>query len=119
MPPSEPTSAAESSNSVGDEWVMVEKADCPTAESIDNLSHQTTTNKRLLEPSELINDITRDPVVVDSGDAPPLQKKLRTEEAVTTSDQDTIEAIKKQQGQVLEEAVKTSTAVDNGSSLVA
>jgi hypothetical protein len=111
VPQNQQISAAVTSNDVDEDWIMVEKEDCPTTESIDNLPQVPL--KRLLDTSEQGNDTS---TTAAAGDAPPLQKKLRTEEA--TSDQDTIEAIKKQQQEQMAETVTTPT-VDNGSSLVA
>lgn len=110
MPPNQETSAAAvTSNNVGEDWVMVEKEDCPATESTDNIPPAST--KRLHETSEEEND-----TMAASGDAFPLQKKLRTEES--TCDQDTIEAIKKQQQEPRAETATSPTKVDNGSSLV-
>ena len=110
MPPNQETSAAAvTSNSVGEDWVMVEKEDCPATESTDTIPFTST--KRLHQISEQENDI-----MAASGDVPPLHKKLRTEES--TCDQDTIEAIKKQQQEPRAEAATSPPKVDNGSSLV-
>ena len=106
----EKTAAAVTSNSVGDDWVMVQKEDCPiTTESTDTISPAST--KRLHETTEQKNDI-----MATSEDACPLQKKLRTEES--TCDQNTIDAIKKQQQEPRADTGTSPTKVDNGSSLV-
>ena len=97
------------SNSVGDDWVMVQKEDCPVTESIDTISPAST--KRLHESTEQENDI-----MAPSEDACPLQKKLRTDEPAC--DQDTIEAIKKQQQEPRADTGASPAKVDNGSSLV-
>ena len=105
----EETAAAVTSNSVGDDWVMVQKEDCPVTESTDNISPAST--KRLHETTEKENDI-----MATSEDACPLQKKLRTEEP--TCDQSTIDSIKKQQQEPRADTGASPAKVDNGSSLV-
>jgi hypothetical protein len=105
----EKTAAAVTSNSVGDDWVMVQKEDCPVTESTDTISPAST--KRLHESTEQENDI-----MAPSEDACPLQKKLRTDEPAC--DQDTIDAIKKQQQEPRADTGASPAKVDNGSSLV-
>ena len=87
---------------------MVQKEDCPAPESTDNISPSST--KRLHEASEQGND-----TMAASEDAIPLQKKLRTEES--TCDQNTIEAIKKQQQEPRADTGTSPAKVDNGSTL--
>ena len=111
MPQNQQISAAVTSNYVDEDWVFVEKEDCPTTTTpVDHLPQAPL--KRLLDTSEKSNDTTITPA---AGDAPPLQKKARTEDS--TSDQDTIEAIKKQQHEQMAETASTPT-MDNGSSRV-
>ena len=101
------SAAAVTSNSVEEDWVMVQKEDCPGADSANNI----LSTKRLHE-TEQEND-----KVVDSEEAAPLQKKLRTE--ASNCDQSTIEAIKKQQQEQSSDTGSSPTKVDNGSSVVA
>ena len=111
MPQNQQISAAVTSDNVGEDWVFVEKEDCPTTTTpVDHLPQAPL--KRLFDTSEKSNDTMITPV---AGDDPPLQKKARTEES--TSDQDTIEAIKKQQHEQMAETASTPT-MDNGSSRV-
>jgi hypothetical protein len=67
--------------------------------------------KRLHETTEKENDI-----MVSSEDACPLQKKQRVEESAC--DQNTIDAIKKQQQEPRADTATSPTKVDNGSSVV-
>jgi len=103
------SAAAVTSNNVSEDWVMVEKEDCPTIESTENIPPAST--KRLHENSEQGKDM-----LPGSQDASPLEKKLRTDEPIC--DQDTIEAIKKQQQEQMADSGTSPTKVDNGSSLV-
>merc|ERR1712154_674119 len=65
--------AAVTSNDVGEDWVMVEKEECPAIESIDKIPPAPI--KRLHENTDQGNN------VITSDDAIPLQKKLRTDES--------------------------------------
>lgn len=110
VPPNLETSAAAvTSNNVEEDWVVVEKEDCPETQLTDDIPFAST--KRFHPISGQGNDI-----IEASDDASPLQKKLRMDEP--TCDQDTIDAIKKQQQEQMAETVTSPTKVDNGSSLV-
>jgi len=100
--------AAVTSNSVGEDWVMVEKEECPTIESLDKIPPAPI--KRLHENTDQGNN------VITSDDAIPLQKKLRTDES--NCEQSTIDAIKKQQQEQMTDTGASPKKVDNGSSLV-
>ena len=100
--------AAVTSNNVGEDWVMVEKEECPTIESIDKIPPAPI--KRLHENTDQGNN------VITSDDAIPLQKKLRPDESIC--EQSTIDAIKKQQQEQMTDTGASPTKVDNGSSLV-
>ena len=112
MPPNEETSAAAvTPNNVEEDWVVVEKEDCPRTQSLDDISIHGST-KRFLPNSE-----EGKALIETSGDgSPPLHKKLRVDEPIC--DQNTIEVIKKQQQEQMAETVTSPTKVDNGSSLV-
>ena len=97
------------SNSVEEDWVMVQKEDCPNLDSTNNVLSAST--KRLHESTEIEND-----KIVESEEAAPLQKKFRTEES--TCDQSTIEAIKKQQQDQSSDTGGSPAKIDNGSSVV-
>jgi len=110
VPQNEVTSAAAvTSNSVEEDWVMVQKEDCPIVDSTNNVLSAST--KRLHESTEIEND-----KIVESEEAAPLQKKFRTEES--TCDQSTIEAIKKQQQDQSSDTGGSPAKIDNGSSVV-
>ena len=110
VPQNEVTSAAAvTSNNVEEDWVMVQKEDCPVLESTNNVLSAST--KRLHESTEPENDKT-----VESEEAAPLQKKFRTEGS--PCDQNTIEAIKKQQQDQSADTGGSPAKIDNGSSVV-
>jgi len=110
VPQNEVTSAAAmTSNSVEEDWVMVQKEDCPSFDSTHNSLSAST--KRLHETTEQDNG-----KILESEDATPLQKKLRTE--TSNCDLNTIEAIKKQQQDSSLETGASPAKVDNGSSVV-
>jgi len=106
----EATSTANvTSNSAEEDWVMVQKEDCSGHDTTNNILSAST--KRLHETTGQGND-----KVVDSEEAAPLQKKLRTE--ASNCDQSTIEAIKKQQQEQSSDTGGSPAKVDNGSSVV-
>ena len=104
------TSAATlTSNSAEEDWVMVQKEDCPSFDSSHNSLSAST--KRLHETTEQDNG-----KILESEEATPLQKKLRTE--TSNCDLNTIEAIKKQQQDSSLETGASPAKADNGSSVV-
>jgi len=105
----EKSTVAVTSNNVGEDWVMVEKEDCPAMEPTEKIPPAST--KRLHENAEQEKD-----TLAGSDDASPLEKKLRKDEP--TCDQDTINAIKKAQQEPRADTGASPTKVDNGSSLV-
>merc|ERR1712038_466176 len=109
-PQNEVTSAAAmTSNSAEEDWVMVQKEDCPSFDSTNNSLSAST--KRLHETTEQDNG-----KILESEEATPLQKKLRTE--TSNCDLNTIEAIKKQQQDSSLETGASPAKADNGSSVV-
>merc|ERR1712038_56006 len=110
VPQNEVTSAAAlTSNSAEEDWVMVQKEDCPSFDSSHNSLSAST--KRLHETTEQDNG-----KILESEEATPLQKKLRTE--TSNCDLNTIEAIKKQQQDSSLETGASPAKADNGSSVV-
>merc|ERR1712038_146324 len=110
VPQNEVTSAAAlTSNSAEEDWVMVQKEDCPSFDSSHNSLSAST--KRLHETTEQDNG-----KILESEEATSLQKKLRTE--TSNCDLNTIEAIKKQQQDSSLETGASPAKADNGSSVV-